>query len=451
MTSSSANLTERIDANPVNRFQIRIFILCALVAFLDGVDTQSIGVAAPFIADALHLPKGQLGIVFSGALVGAMIGALFLGAAADRFGRKRMLIVSAIVFGVGTIATASAHSLTSLLIWRVIAGIGLGGATPCFLSLASEYAPARRRASIVSLLWAAFPLGGMLGGFFNSYLLRFYDWHAIFLLGGALPILLAAVLAVALPESARFLAGREARSAALARVAAQVTGDDAPVRWYVDSHRAAGVSLQQLFNEGRARGTLLLSGTFFLAFGTLAVVVLWTPALLHASGISPADTAIVIGFHGLGALIGMGIVGRLIERFGAAITLVPSLLVGTVATAAVGYVATSVVEASVAMTVIGIFIGIGASGAIALAVMAYPAALRSTGLGWSMGMGRLGQVIAPIATGTFVQIGASTAQTMLAVAAMPLVATLLVLALRASRFVQRDDTAAHKASTLAGH
>jgi AAHS family 4-hydroxybenzoate transporter-like MFS transporter len=451
MTSSHANLTERIDASPVGGFQIRIFILCALVAFLDGVDTQSIGVAAPFIADTLHLPKGQLGWVFSGALVGAMIGALVLGAAADRFGRKRMLIFSAVLFGIGTIATASAHSLTSLLAWRVIAGIGLGGATPCFLSLASEYAPARRRASIISLLWAAFPLGGMLGGFFNAYLLRFYDWHAIFLLGGTLPILLAVVLAVYLPESARFLAAQAARAPALARVAARVTGDTAPRQWYVETHQITGVSLTQLFREGRARGTLLLSGTFFLAFGTLAVVVLWTPALLHASGISPANTAIVIGFNGLGALIGMGIVGRLIERFGAAITLVPSLLIGTAATALVGYVSTSVMEASAVMVVIGVFIGIGASGAIALAVMAYPTALRSTGVGWSMSMGRLGQVIAPIATGAFVQVGLSTAQTMLAVAVMPLAAALLVLVMRAGHFVQRDDANAAKPAPFAGH
>ena len=451
MTPTNANLTDRIDANPVNGYQIRIFILCALVAFLDGVDTQSIGVAAPFIADTLHLAKGQLGFVFSGALVGAMIGALVLGASADRFGRKRVLIFSAVVFGIGTIATAFTHSLTSLLMWRVIAGVGLGGATPCFLSLASEYAPARRRASIISLLWAAFPLGGMLGGFFNSYLLRFYDWHAIFLLGGALPILLAAVLAVLLPESARFLAGQDATLLKLARVAEKLTGDYTPHRWRVETDRVTGVSLKQLFHHGRARGTLLLSGTFFLAFGTLAVVVLWTPALLHASGISPANTAIIVGFHGLGALIGMGIVGRLIERFGAAITLVPSLLIGAVATAAVGYVSTSVMEASIVMTVIGIFVGVGASGAIALAVMAYPAALRSTGLGWSMGMGRLGQVIAPITTGAFVQVGLSTPQTMLVVAAMPLIAALLVLVMRAAQFVQRDDVAAVKPSTFVGH
>jgi AAHS family 4-hydroxybenzoate transporter-like MFS transporter len=444
------NLTELIDKNPVSAFQFRIFILCALVAFLDGVDTQSIGVAAPFIADTLKLPKGQLGLVFSGALIGAMIGALVLGACADRLGRKRVLIASALLFGAGTIATASAHTLGSLIAWRVAAGIGLGGATPCFISLASEYAPARRRSSIISLLWAAFPLGGMLGGFFNSYLLRFYDWHAIFLLGGALPILLAVALAFWLPESARFLAGRDGKSATLKRIMQKLTGTQAPAHVTVDDHGPSGASIGHLFSEKRARGTLLLSGAFFMSFGTLAVIVLWTPALLHAGGVSPADTAVVIGFHGLGALAGMGIVGRMIERFGPAITLVPSLLVGTVATAALGYVSTSVAGASVVMTAIGVFLGIGASGSIALAVMAYPATLRSTGVGWSMSMGRLGQVIAPIATGAVFQAGFSPPQTLLAVAALPLVAALLVVSMSVGHLLPRGPVHEAKQSTFAG-
>jgi len=153
------NITQAIDFGPVTPFQIGAIILCSLVAFLDGLDSQSIAVAAPLIADKLSLAKTALGPIFSAALLGAMIGALTFGPLGDRFGRKRCLIAAAIIFGVGTLLTARADSYNELLVVRFVSGIGLGGATPCFIALASEYAPQRRRAMIASLIWSATPAG----------------------------------------------------------------------------------------------------------------------------------------------------------------------------------------------------------------------------------------------------------------------------------------------------
>ncbi|WP_158936227.1 MFS transporter [Burkholderia sp. S171] len=432
--SDRINLSTLIDERPIGRMQIATFILCASVAFLDGLDSQSIGVAAPFIVDALKLDKSQLGFVFSAAVLGGVLSAMALGTLADRIGRKRVLIAAVTLFGIGTLATALASSLGSLLAWRALAGVGLGGAVPCFIALASEYAPRRRRATITSLLWAAFPLGGMTGGFVNSTLIRHFDWHVIFIVGGVLPLVLAVVLAIWLPESIRFLAARHARQAALARVATRF-GWPANAQYLFDDVRVEGAPFRMLFAHGRAKATAFLSLTFFMAFGTLAVAVLWMPVLLRADGISTADTAIVIGFHGLGALIGMAIVGRLVERFGGARTLVPALLVGAVATAATGYVGSSVVAASVAVAMIGVFVGVGASGAIALAVLVYPTEVRSTGVGWSMGIGRLGQVVAPIVTGELIQHGFTSAQVLLVIGLAPAVAALSVIVMSAARML----------------
>ena len=159
------NVNRLIDDGPVRPFQVFAISLCALVAFLDGADTQSIAVAAPIIADNLKLTRAALGPLFSAALLGAAIGALTFGPLGDRFGRKRMLVLATIIFGIFTLATALATSYESLLAIRFAAGIGLGGATPCFLALASEFSPGRRRAMVASLIWAAFPLGGSIGGF----------------------------------------------------------------------------------------------------------------------------------------------------------------------------------------------------------------------------------------------------------------------------------------------
>jgi MFS family permease len=171
-TANDINVTRLIDDGRLSRFQIGTIICCALVSALDGIDTQSIGVAAPFIADGLGFKVADFGPIFSAALLGATVGAATFGPLADRLGRKTLLIVACVLFGFFTILTASANSVPALMIFRVLAGVGLGGATPCFIALTSEYAPARLRATLVTVMWSAFPLGAMLGGLLNSYLAR---------------------------------------------------------------------------------------------------------------------------------------------------------------------------------------------------------------------------------------------------------------------------------------
>ena len=447
---NTINVTQLIDSQSMNRFQIRTVLLCALIAFLDGVDTQSIGVAAPFIINSLHIPRSALGLIFSAAILGTMIGALTMGYAGDRFGRKRVLMLSMLVFGFGTVATAFATSYESLLAIRLVTGIGLGGATPCFLALASEYTPARRRAAITSALWAAFPLGGMLGGFLNSWLITTHGWQFIFIAGGIAPIALIVVLGIWLPESPSVLINRASAAATilLARIVARLTGSLVPAdaRFVIEQEKVQGTSFRLLFVDGRVRSTLLLSVPFIMAFGTLAVIVLWTPALLRDSGMTPADTAIAIGYHGLGALIGMGSAGRLIERFGAARVLFPAMLLGALSTAAMSVAASSLGLASLVLALTGVFVGLSASGAIALAVLTYPAAIRSSGIGWQMGMGRMGQVLAPLFTGLLLSLGIDGGKTFFYVALAPLVGAVAILLI-----AQRTRGAAGSAGNELAH
>ena len=423
------DITQAIDAGSFTAFQIVAIALCSVIAFLDGLDSQSIAVAAPLIADKLAIGRTALGPIFSAAVLGAMIGALTFGPLGDRFGRKRCLIVAALIFGICTILTASADSYNVLLVVRFAAGIGLGGATPCFIALASEYAPARRRAMIASLIWAAFPLGGTAGGFLNGYILANFGWPAIFLFGGVLPLIAAGALLVWLPESIRFLLAEDRDPDTARAIARRIVPSVSPTaRIVADEEHIEGAAVKHLFAEGRATGTLLLWVPFIMAFGTLAITVLWTPTLLRTNGIAPSQAAIVLGFHGLGALVGMGSAGRLIERFGPIATLVPALILGTLATGAVGFAATSVTSMSIVLALIGLFVGMGASGAIALAALNYPTAMRSTGVGWAMGMGRGGQVIAPLTTSLMLALGWETTKVFAVTAIAPLIAALFVFA-----------------------
>jgi MFS transporter, AAHS family, 4-hydroxybenzoate transporter len=438
-STSEVNVTRLIDEGPLTRFQIGTIICCAFVNLFDGIDTQSIGVAAPFIADTLGIKIANFGPIFSSALVGATLGAATFGPLADRLGRKTLLLIAAVFIGLFTILTALANSVPMLVACRVLAGLGLGGATPCVIALTSEYAPARLRATLVTLMWSSFPFGGMIGGLLNTYLIANFGWRAIFYIGGFLPLLIAVALFFYLPESIKFLLTRRQDDNAVRRIVARfrsATVTDASI-FVVEEHRLAGATLRHLFTEGRALGTLLLWVPFFMGFGVLTVVTLWTPSLLRLNGIPPAATAFVVAFNGLGAFIGQSTAGRLMERFGILAVLFPAFLLGTAATIGLGYGASSVAAAAACIGLVGLFMGLGTAGAIALSAMIYPTAIRSTGVGWGMAMGRFGQIVGPLIAGALLGAGWSAGRIMIVIACGGLIAALFIVLFRAW-YVARD-------------
>jgi AAHS family 4-hydroxybenzoate transporter-like MFS transporter len=406
-SSATVDVGKLIDGAGLGRFQISIVVLCGLVAILDGADTTSIAIAASTIAGLLNFPVSAFGLVFAAGTLGAMLGAMTFGPLADRFGRKRLLVVSTVLFGIFTLLVAHAQSYSALVLYRVIAGFGLGGATPCFLALVSEYVPRQVRGTVVSVLWAAFPLGIMLGGFVSSYLVTAFGWRMIFYVGGVLPLIVAALLTLLLPESLQFLIGRRRDTAQAARILARIVPgavhQDAVLT--IERDTLPGVPIKYLFTEGRALSTVALWVPFFAAFGVLSAVVFFTPALLRsAGGIASAASngALVNAFHGLGALLGMAVAGQLVDRFGPKRVLSAALLIGAACTAALGPSVTSLSLAATATAAVGFFVGIAGSGCIALAAIIYPTEIRATGIGWGIAMGRGGQVVAPLAAGQII-------------------------------------------------
>jgi AAHS family 4-hydroxybenzoate transporter-like MFS transporter len=282
-------------------------------------------------------------------------------------------------------------------------------------------------------MWASFPLGAMIGGFTNSFLLPALGWRAIFYLGGVLPLVVAVVLTIWLPESLKFLITRPGGNAEALRIVRRMGAikDDQNVVLTVDEEQLTGPPLRHVFTEGRAIGTLLLWVPFFMGFGILTVAVLWTPTLLRLNGISPAATAFVVAFNGLGACLGQGASGYLIERFGVIRTMAPAFLFGAAATAGLGYGSASVAAAATFIGLNGVFLGIGSAGAIALAALIYPTALRSTGVGLGMAMGRFGQVIGPLVAGAMLGSDFSAGQIMLAISLGAVLAAIFVVLFQA--------------------
>jgi MFS transporter, AAHS family, 4-hydroxybenzoate transporter len=430
---NEVNVTRLIDSGPLTGFQIATILGCALVNLFDGIDTQSIGVAAPFIADGLGIKLANFGPIFSSALVGATIGAATFGQLADRFGRRTLLLIAAAIIGVFTILTALATSVPMLVAFRVLAGLGLGGATPCIISLTAEYAPARLRATLVTLMWSSFPLGGMIGGLMNTYLLVHVGWRAIFFIGGVLPLVLVVVLLVYLPESIKFLVTRRNDNDAVRRIVARLRVRDLPAgsQFVIEEERLAGGPIRHLFTEGRTLGTLFLWVPFFMGFGVLTVVTLWTPTLLKLNGIPPAATAFVIAFNGLGAFIGQSTAGHLMQRFGIMAVLFPAFLAGTAATVLLGYGASSVALAATGIGLVGLFLGLGTAGTIALSALIYPTPIRSTGVGAGMAMGRFGQIVGPLIAGALLGAGWGADRIMMVIACGGIIGAIFVLMFRA--------------------
>jgi len=336
-----------------------------VTALLHGLDLQSIGLAAPGIIATLHVPPRSFGLVFSAALLGLMPGAFGLGPIADRIGRRRILIGALLIIGAFTVATAYATSFQMLLALRFLAGIGLGGAMPSFISLGSEYAPWRLRAVLVGMLWAGFPLGGVLGGILGARLIPAFGWQSLFYVGGVLPVLLAIVLIQALPESIGFLVASGAPPVRIATLLARITGHTPPpgTRFVLGEQRVPGLPLRQLFTQGRGPGTVLLWIAYFTIFLLLVTNTAWSPILLHAGGMPVPQAAIAVA------------------AFNA-----------------------------------------GSSGLIAMTAIFHPTAMRSTGVGWAMGMGRFGSFTGPLLVGLMVGAGWGITTTYGAVGAPALVA-----------------------------
>jgi AAHS family 4-hydroxybenzoate transporter-like MFS transporter len=390
-----------IDRQPVGRFQIGVLLICAAVLFVDGFDTQAIGYVAPAIAQDWKLARGALGPVFSAGLFGLMIGALVLGPVADRIGRRRIIIVCTAAFGIGTLATIFASDVSSLLAIRFLTGLGLGGAMPNAVALTSEFSPQRRRATMIMMMFCGFSIGAAIGGLLAAALIPAFGWRAVFIVGGVAPLLLVPYLVVRLPESVRFLAlsGRanDGVAALLAQIAPSVRYP-AGTRFVVHEIKLPGIPVVHLFDGGRAWVTLALWTLFFMSLLDLFLLSNWLPTVLNDLGASVSVAAVVGSMLQVGGVIGAFALGRFIDRFSFR-ALALTYFAAAIAVAAIGFSGHSIPLAAIAIFCAGFCIVGGQGACNALSATSYPTTIRSTGVGWALGIGRVGSIVGPLVGG----------------------------------------------------
>ncbi len=402
METPSGHDLSAIDAAPLGGYQIAIVVICFVVAMVDGFDTQAIAMVAPDIAKAWDTPIAAFGPVFGAGLLGGMLGGFVAGDLADRFGRKPSLIASMLIFGIGSLVTPVAASLNEMMLMRFITGLGLGGALPSFVALTAEFTPRRMRATLVSAMYCGFPFGASIGAVASAWALPRYGWQSLFVAGGLIPLGMLPVVIFMLPESLGFLHARN-RIASITRIAKRLglrndqLGDGRNL--HDERPRDVLLGVGGLFRSGRASGTLLLWVTFFLSLLVSLLLVNWLPSVTRSAGLATEGAVGVVAVLNIGSIVGCMVLSRFIERLGPYVVIGAGYTIGAFAVMAIGWAGASVAAVFTSVFIAGFF-SVGAQlCVVALAAVYYPSEIRATGVGWTMGIGRIGAVVGPIVGG----------------------------------------------------
>ncbi len=423
-------VSEILDHRPLSRMQISTFLLCGVVLILDGFDAQSLGFLAPSIAKSVHVPISTFGPIFGAALFGLMIAAMISGPIADRWGRKWTVIVSSLMFGAFTLLTARSVSFNELLAFRFLTGLGLGGAMPNVVSLTSEYAPKRLVPVFVSMLFCGMPAGALLGSMVGAVMLPRFGWQSVLYVGGVLPLVIALVLIKALPESVRFLSVRGASPEKIRAILVGISPDlaEVPIRAASEENEPRkGMPVKHLFTEGRALGTLLLWIPYFMNLLIIYFIVSWLPALLQQSELPMSAGINAIVLFSLGGIAGSLMEGRLMTWLGAIFLLAVEFGISTLLIGSLAFTVSLSLIMSITF-VLGLTVQGAQAGLNALVAAFYPTAIRSTGVGWALGVGRIGSIVGPVLAGSLLSIGWHPRQIFLAGAIPALCAAISIMA-----------------------
>ena len=417
-SASSDNLVANIiDNGRVSGQQVLVVGLCMLFNMLDGFDITAMAVVASSVAGELQLTPDKLGWIFSFTLAGMMSGAMFLSPVTDLIGRRKMIIVSVAFVGVSIVLTAMATTLAEFIVLRFISGIGAGAMLASQATLAAEYSPEKYRALSVVLVTVGYPAGAMFTSVVADLVMPGFGWRGMFWFGGLVTLAMVVVAYLFIPESLKFLVERRPPRA-LERANAILERMQKPAIAALPRPEAngggreanfVGTMTSLLSKELRGR-TLTLWVTFFLCFSTLYFLMSWIPKLMEDSGFTAAVGRDAFFLFNLGAIFGVLTLGWLSTRMK-----LTNLVFAFLFASAVGMIVFAFAPGEQRLLLWLIFlIGVlqqgGFTGLYGAAAKAYPTGVRSTGIGWSIGLGRFGAVVGPAVAGYLIVAGLDMAE-----------------------------------------
>lgn len=427
------DIRHQIDTSRMSAYQWVIVAMAAFLNALDGFDVLAMAFTATSVTNEFGLTGSQLGWLLSAGLVGMAVGALFAGPLADRYGRRTVLLFSLSLSTVGMFLSSTVSAVVELGLWRVITGLGVGGILATVTVLVSEYSNKRNRGMAISIYTAGYSLGATLGGLGATQLIPAFGWRSVFF-AGAIATAAAFLMVIALlPESVDYYRVRRPQNAdeKLGRIARRIGLDGEFSLGPAPTTDGAGRnSVSMLVSKRYRTTTLLLWVSFFAIMFGWYFANSWTPKLLVESGMSEQQGIIGGLMLTLGGTLGALLYGALTTKWDARLTLAAFTALG--ALTLVLFITTTALPALAFAS--GVLVGMLISGCLAglytVAPQSYAPEVRTTGVGWGIGVGRIGAILAPIAVGALLDLGWTPTQLYIGVAVVVGLSALAMIRLR---------------------
>lgn len=397
-----------IDNNPMSTFQIVIVAICFILNFNDGIDVLVVSFSSSDIIKEWGLTKAEMGYVFSAGLAGMTIGCFAIAPLADKIGRRKIFLLSLVLISGGMLGVAACHSYWLLLTLRFLTGLGIGGILPTMAATASEFANKKHRDFCVSLVQAGWPVGAIFTGFFCAYAIPQFGWRFAFLCAGCISFLMLLMVYFYMTDSLDFLIKNQPKNA-LDKINAQLVkmGQAGITELPEKPILEKAASVQTLFSDQYRDATLKTWLAIFFGFLTLYTLMSWVPNIAKDSGM-PFELATFVGIAlNAGAAIGSASIGAIGSRLGLRQTILTFMLLAFAAMQVFGNFTLSTTLIFVVIFFIGMFVQGGFNGIWPTLARIYPTEIRTTGVGFAVGVGRLGAVLGPLIFGALSDAGLS--------------------------------------------
>ena len=397
---SVIQVSRLLDERGLSSFQVKLLAWSFFIVLIDGYDIGAIAFAAPSLAKEWALTPGSLGPVLSASLIGILFGSAIFGWVGDRYGRKAALVLSNLVFGVFTLAAAFSTNLDQMFWLRLLAGLGIGGVIPNVVAINAESAPRKLRATLAIIAVGCVPLGGAIPGFVTAALVPQYGWQILFIIGGIVPIVIAAAATMGLPESVKYMTLHENHRGMMGKLIASIRPDyvlPANAKFVIeDEKQYPGFNPVYLFHDGLALITPLLWLLFALNLMGFYFLLSWTPTLMTVAKLPPATAALAGAMLQVGGTVGaLALCSWLQKHRFLAVSILFVIAVPVVGS--IGFAGLTSQEVLLTATFFAGFIVLGIqSGINVLGAMIYPTSLRANGSGWELGIGRIGSIVGPL-------------------------------------------------------
>ena len=401
-------LSKVLDCTPISRLQLIAIITCISLNALDGFDVLAISFASPGIASEWGINRAALGVVLAMELVGMAIGSIVLGGTADKYGRKPTILCCLLLMTTGMLGAALVNQIATLLVFRFLTGLGIGGMLAATNAMVSEFANAKYRNLCVILMATGYPFGAVIGGTIASELLAIFDWRAVFYFGGAVTAVFIAVVAFCLPESPVFMANRPDKNA-LNKVNKLLKrmGKTPIAQLSATPARPRTSSYSQLFTPALRKITVLLIAGYFAQIMTFYFILKWIPKIVVDMGFQPSQAGFVLVWANIGGAIGAVLLGLLSSRLDLRKLLIPVFIAAFVMVCVFGIGYQSLGALALVSAATGFFTNAGVVGLYGLMARSFPAEVRASGTGVVIGIGRAGAALSPIIGGMLFNQGMS--------------------------------------------